>query len=66
MSDIRMTDLDYMGDFRSEKNFVRVYNRKNNTVKSTYTNFVVMKPSTAIKPGKKKRIRVGKSGKKLN
>ena len=42
------------------------YNRKNNIVKSTNTNFVVMKPSTARKPGQKKRIRVGKSGKKFN
>lgn len=37
------------------------YNRKSATVKSTYANFTVTKPSTARKPGQKKRVRVAKS-----
>ena len=37
------------------------YKPKNATVKSTYANFVVTKPSTARKSGQKKRVRVVKS-----
>ena len=51
-------------DERSEKfsAFLKnEYKRKSNIVKSTYANFVVTKPSTARKPGQKKRVRVAKS-----
>ena len=40
------------------------YKRKPTTIKSTYANFFVTKPSTARKPGQKKRVRVAKTIKK--
>ena len=54
-----MTDLDYMSDFISKKVLFEC-------MTGEITLSVVMKPSTAIKPGKKKRIRVRKSGKKFD
>ncbi len=37
------------------------YKRKSDVVKSTYSNFKVTKPTTAKKPGQKKRVRVAKT-----
>ena len=58
----KMNDEDKSAKF---KEFLKnQYKRKPTTIKSTYANFVVTKPSTARKPGQKKRVRVAKTIKK--
>ena len=57
-----LTELERTAKFRS---FLKnEYKRKTDVVKSTYSNFTVKKPSTAIKPGQKKRVRRSKTSKK--
>ena len=51
-----LSDIERTTKFRS---FLKnEYKRKTDEVKSTYLNFTVKKPSTAKKPGQKKRIRI--------
>ena len=57
-----LTEIERTAKFRS---FLRnEYKRKTDVVKSTYSIFTVKKPSTAKKPGQKKRVKRSKTSKK--